>query len=84
MTTDRPYRPALVHQAAVAQLEAGAGTQFHPTTCAALVSDIQTGSVATIATVDPTKPVAPTWSGRHAKQPRRKLGSAQRTSDHPA
>lgn len=30
MTSDRPYRPALSYQAAVAELEAGKGTQFDP------------------------------------------------------
>ena len=30
MTSDRPYRPALSYQAAVAELEAGRGTQFDP------------------------------------------------------
>jgi putative nucleotidyltransferase with HDIG domain len=30
MTSDRPYRPALSFQAAVAELEAGRGTQFDP------------------------------------------------------
>jgi len=30
MTSDRPYRPALSYQAAVAELKAGRGTQFDP------------------------------------------------------
>jgi putative nucleotidyltransferase with HDIG domain len=30
MTSDRPYRPALSYRAAVAELEAGRGTQFDP------------------------------------------------------
>ena len=30
MTSDRPYRPALSYQVAVAELEAGKGTQFDP------------------------------------------------------
>jgi HD-GYP domain-containing protein (c-di-GMP phosphodiesterase class II) len=30
MTTDRPYRRALSHEAAVAELEKCAGTQFDP------------------------------------------------------
>jgi putative nucleotidyltransferase with HDIG domain len=30
MTSDRPYRPALSYEAAVAELEAGRGTQFDP------------------------------------------------------
>jgi putative nucleotidyltransferase with HDIG domain len=30
MTSDRPYRPALSYRAAVAELEAGKGTQFDP------------------------------------------------------
>jgi HD-GYP domain-containing protein (c-di-GMP phosphodiesterase class II) len=36
MTTDRPYRPALTVSAALAELEAGAGTQFDPAVAKAL------------------------------------------------
>jgi len=30
MTTDRPYRKALTREEAVAELQAGSGTQFDP------------------------------------------------------
>ena len=38
MTSDRPYRPALPVEAALAELAAGAGTQFDPAIAAAFVS----------------------------------------------
>ncbi len=38
MTTDRPYRKALSHSVAVAEIENGAGTQFDPDVAAALIS----------------------------------------------
>jgi HD-GYP domain-containing protein (c-di-GMP phosphodiesterase class II) len=38
MTTDRPYRKALSHSVAVAEIENGAGTQFDPEVAAALIS----------------------------------------------
>jgi response regulator RpfG family c-di-GMP phosphodiesterase len=38
MTSDRPYRPALSTEAALREIERGAGTQFHPHVAAALVS----------------------------------------------
>ncbi len=38
MTTDRPYRKALAHSVAVAEIENGAGTQFDPDVAAALIS----------------------------------------------
>ena len=37
MTSDRPYRAAMSHAEAVAELGAGAGTQFDPEVCQALV-----------------------------------------------
>lgn len=49
MTTDRPYRPALTQQAALAQLEAGAGTQFDPAVCATLARVVGAGSIARVA-----------------------------------
>jgi len=38
MTTDRPYRRALTHEAAVAELLAGRGAQFDPAAVDALLS----------------------------------------------
>ena len=38
MTSDRPYRKALPHEAAVAELERAAGTQFDPTVVQAFVA----------------------------------------------
>jgi HD-GYP domain-containing protein (c-di-GMP phosphodiesterase class II) len=38
MTTDRPYRKALSHSVAVAEIENSAGTQFDPDVAAALIS----------------------------------------------
>lgn len=37
MTSDRPYRRALGHERAVAEIEAGAGPGFCPTTSRALL-----------------------------------------------
>jgi HD-GYP domain-containing protein (c-di-GMP phosphodiesterase class II) len=38
MTTDRPYRPGLTHDDALAEIERNAGTQFHPTVAKAFVA----------------------------------------------
>ena len=38
MTNDRPYRKALSHEEALAELEAGAGSQFDPAVVEALKS----------------------------------------------
>lgn len=38
MTTDRPYRPGLTHEAALAEIERNAGTQFHPAVARAFVA----------------------------------------------
>jgi HD-GYP domain-containing protein (c-di-GMP phosphodiesterase class II) len=38
MTTDRPYRPGLTHEEALAEIERHAGTQFHPTVAKAFVA----------------------------------------------
>jgi putative nucleotidyltransferase with HDIG domain len=38
MTTDRPYRPGLSHDAALAEIERNAGTQFHPAVARAFVA----------------------------------------------
>jgi HD-GYP domain-containing protein (c-di-GMP phosphodiesterase class II) len=38
MTTDRPYRDGLSHEAALAEIERNAGTQFHPAVAKAFVA----------------------------------------------
>jgi len=38
MTTDRPYRTGLSHEAALTEIERNAGTQFHPTVARAFVA----------------------------------------------
>jgi len=43
MTSDRPYRRAMSPQAAVAELERGAGTQFDPEVVAAFIRVWQSG-----------------------------------------
>jgi two-component system cell cycle response regulator len=40
MTSDRSYRKAMDHDAAIAELEASAGTQFDETVVAALVAEL--------------------------------------------
>jgi HD-GYP domain-containing protein (c-di-GMP phosphodiesterase class II) len=41
MRTDRPYRKALTHEEALAELQTNAGTQFDPKVVAALVRVIE-------------------------------------------
>jgi HD-GYP domain-containing protein (c-di-GMP phosphodiesterase class II) len=50
MTTDRPYRKGLSHEAALMEIERNAGTQFHPAVAKAFVAvqrGIDPGSVLT-------------------------------------
>ncbi|MFL5823239.1 MAG: diguanylate cyclase [Solirubrobacteraceae bacterium] len=49
MTSDRPYRPALSPEAAVAELEACAGSQFDPTVIHALVAELTALPAASVA-----------------------------------
>jgi len=51
MTTDRPYRAGLSHEAALTEIERNAGTQFHPTVARAFVA-VQRG-------VDPSTVLSP-------------------------
>jgi HD-GYP domain-containing protein (c-di-GMP phosphodiesterase class II) len=51
MTTDRPYRRGLSHEAALLEIERNAGTQFHPAVAKAFVA-VQRG-------VDPTTVLTP-------------------------
>jgi HD-GYP domain-containing protein (c-di-GMP phosphodiesterase class II) len=51
MTTDRPYRRGLSHEAALLEIERNAGTQFHPAVAKAFVA-VQRG-------VDPTTALTP-------------------------
>jgi HD-GYP domain-containing protein (c-di-GMP phosphodiesterase class II) len=51
MTTDRPYRPGLSHEAALMEIERNAGTQFHPAVAKAFVA-VQRG-------IDPTTVLSP-------------------------
>ncbi len=51
MTTDRPYRKGLSHDAALREIEANAGTQFHPAVAKAFVA-VQRG-------IDPAAVLAP-------------------------
>ncbi len=46
MTTDRPYRRALTHEAAVAELRQGAGTQFDPASVEAFIRLVAEGAAA--------------------------------------
>ncbi len=46
MTSDRPYRKALSHQTAVAEIRRGAGTQFDPSTVDAFLRAIQGQPIA--------------------------------------
>lgn len=46
MTTDRPYRRALPHAVAVAEIASGAGSQFDPTVATTLLAVVGTGDPA--------------------------------------
>jgi putative nucleotidyltransferase with HDIG domain len=41
MTSDRPYRKAMPHDAAIVELEAGGATQFDPDVVAALIAELE-------------------------------------------
>ena len=57
MTTDRPYRAAMPVEAAVAELEANAGTQFDPRVVRALVKVVEQGEPAVVTTTDGVRAV---------------------------
>jgi HD-GYP domain-containing protein (c-di-GMP phosphodiesterase class II) len=40
MTSDRTYRKAIGHEAAVAELRAGSGSQFDPAVAEALIAEL--------------------------------------------
>ena len=46
MTSDRPYRPALSYEEAVAELEAGKGTQFDPLVVDTFLAMVEEGTVS--------------------------------------
>jgi HD domain len=52
MTTDRPYRPGLSHEAAVMEIERNAGTQFHPAVARAFVAVQRGDDPATVLSVE--------------------------------
>ena len=53
MTTTRPYRAALPHEQAIAELVTNAGTQFDPEVVAAMLRVVETGT----AEAPPTDPI---------------------------
>ena len=52
MTTDRPYRGAMPHEAAIAELRANTGTQFDPRIVTALVKVTEQGALRSLTTSD--------------------------------
>jgi HD-GYP domain-containing protein (c-di-GMP phosphodiesterase class II) len=61
MTTDRPYRRAMTHDAAIAELRGNAGTQFEPHVVDAVVAVVERGVVdATEAYSDAVRAVLAT------------------------
>nr|MBC8253644.1 phosphohydrolase [Ardenticatenia bacterium] len=48
MTSDRPYRRAMTAQAALAELERGAGTQFDPEVVDAFIQAWQDNDLASL------------------------------------
>ena len=45
MTTDRPYRRAMTHEAAIEELRTNSGSQFEPRVVDAVVSVVERGIV---------------------------------------
>jgi HD domain-containing protein len=52
MTTDRPYRAGLSHQAALTEIERNAGTQFHPAVAKAFVAVQRGADPATVLSAE--------------------------------
>jgi hypothetical protein len=52
MTTNRPYRAGLSHEAALAEIERNAGTQFHPAVAKAFVAVQRGADPATVLSAD--------------------------------
>ena len=57
MTTDRPYRSAMPHEAAVAELRANTGTQFDPKIVTALIKIADQGTPAALTSTDGVRAV---------------------------
>jgi HD-GYP domain-containing protein (c-di-GMP phosphodiesterase class II) len=57
MTTDRPYRAAMPHEAAVAELRANTGTQFDPKIVAALIKVADQGAPAPLTSTEGVRAV---------------------------
>jgi HD-GYP domain-containing protein (c-di-GMP phosphodiesterase class II) len=66
MTTDRPYRPAMAREAAVAELEQNVGTQFDPTVVPALIRVVEAGEPAVRAADQVRAVLAGLPTGEHA------------------
>ncbi|MGZ4419655.1 MAG: HD-GYP domain-containing protein, partial [Gaiellaceae bacterium] len=52
MTTDRPYRAGLSHEAALTEIERNVGTQFHPAVAKAFVAVRRGGDPATVLSAE--------------------------------
>jgi HD-GYP domain-containing protein (c-di-GMP phosphodiesterase class II) len=57
MTTDRPYRSAMPHEAAIAELRENTGTQFDPKIVAALIKVAGQGAPSAVTTSDGVRAV---------------------------
>jgi HD-GYP domain-containing protein (c-di-GMP phosphodiesterase class II) len=57
MTTDRPYRAAMPHEAAVAELQANTGTQFDPKIVTALIKVVEQGAPVALSATDEVRAV---------------------------
>ena len=73
MRTDRPYRSALAHDVAVAELIANAGTQLDPRVVATLIEIVASEAPAS----EPTAPQTVTPGAAGAPQPRPEYGYAR-------
>lgn len=61
MTTDRPYRRALTADVALAEIERGAGTQYHPAVARAFVAVRRGVDPADVLTVDELAELRQVW-----------------------
>jgi diguanylate cyclase (GGDEF)-like protein len=75
MTSDRPYRPAMTHAAALEELTRHAGTQFDPEIVGILIGDLHAQRQTGAAYGQPGHSVAATPADQDAPAPLEQLGT---------
>ncbi len=73
MRTDRPYRRALSHEVALAELLAGAGKQFDPRIVQALIAVVAPGSEPPTAPIEMPDAAGLDVPGRSEPAPSRRV-----------